>query len=303
MYKVGVKTDVNVVLVGVSSEFDAAVIARTLYAGLGASGWKVHIIPKRRLSMTRLIVESRVPVSIALKNVRVYRKNELPHQLAEPIILVDPSTTSHSIPDYASLIICLDENLCSRFSTSQRVSILGLSNPVYEAIAILYISHIRRVARTQYPANKPREDVVGKLIYFARKCLEALASFDNYTVIEPSVLVFALRKALIGEGYLIDLHRVEISFSLGQVIEKLYLDIYDAKTFRHLGLAMVVYDSKNNLLHLSNIPVLGDHKLSIDVERKRVCLGPTEAYCLSVGQEAASDEKLDAFTNIFTSAM
>jgi len=295
---VGVKTDVAVVLAGVSSEFDAAVITRTLYAGLGANGWTIHVIPRKRLNMTRLIVESRVPVPIALKNIRVYRQNELPEQLAEPTVLVDPSTVSQNVPDYASLIICLDESMCGRFSTTQRVSILGLSNPVYEAIAILYISRIRRLTRTQYPTDKPREDVVGKLIYFARKCLEALASFDNYTVIEPSVLVFALRKALIDKGYLVDLHRVEISFSLGYAIEKLYLDVYDAKTFRHLGLAVIVYDGKNNLLHLSNIPVLGDHKLSIDVERKRVCLGPTEAYCISIEQETVSDEKLGAFISI-----
>lgn len=295
VYKVGVKTDVDVVLVGVRSEFDAAVIARTLYAGLGASGWTIHVIPRRRLDRIRLIVESRIPVTIALENIKIYRQNRLPRQLAEPLILIDSLATSQRIPDYASLIVCLDKSMCSRFSGVQRVSILGLSNPIYEAIAVLYMSRIRRLTRTHYPPNKPRDNIVSKLIYFARKCLEALSSFDNYTVIEPSVLVFALRKILIDEGYLVDLHRVEISFSTGYVLEKIYLDVYDSRTFRHLGLAMLVYDSKNNILHLSNIPILGDYKLSIDVERKRICLGPTEAYCFSTKQEVISGEMLSAF--------
>jgi len=292
---VSVKTGLDVVLVGVSSEFDAAVIARTLYAGLGASGWTVHVIPRRRLDLARLIVESRIPVTIALENVRVYRRNRFPEQLAEPLILVDPTTSSSQrIPNYSSLIVCLDKNMCSRFSTVQRVSVLGLSNPVYETIAILYMSRIRRTTRARYPANKPEGDVVGKLIYFARKCLESLSSFDNYTVLEPSVIVFALRKALIDEGFLLDLRRAEITFTFGHVVEKLYLDVYDSKTLRHLGLALLVYDSKSNILHLSNIPILGDYKLSIDAERKRVCLGPTESYCFSMRQET-SNKELSAF--------
>ena len=294
MCKVGVKTGLDVVLVGVSSEFDAAVIARTLYAGLGASGWTVHVIPRRRLDLARLIVESRIPVPIALENVRVYRRNKFPEQLAEPLILVDPTAAGQRIPNYSSLIVCLDKDVCDRFSAVQRVSVLGLSNPVYEAIAILYMSRIRRTTRARYPANKPEGDVVGKLIYFARKCLESLSSFDNYTVLEPSVLVFALRKALIDEGFLLDLHRAEITFTFGHVVEKLYLDVYDSKTLRHLGLALLVYDSRNNTLHLSNIPILGDYKLSIDVERKRVCLGPTESYCFSMRQET-SNKELSAF--------
>ena len=298
MYKVGVKTDVDVVLVGVSSEFDAAIIARTLYAGLGANGWTVHVIPRKRLDLARLIVESRIPVPIALKNVRVYRRNRFPEQLAEPLILVDPTVASRRIPNYASLIVCLDKSMCDKFSTVQRVSVLGLSNPIYETIAMLYISHIRKLTRIHHPTNKPRSDVVGKLIYFARKCLKALSSFDNYTMLEPSVLVFALRKALIDEGFLLDLHRAEITLTFGHVLEKLYLDVYDSKTFRHLGLAVLVYDSRNNILHLSNIPILGDYELSIDVERKHVCLGPTEAYCFSTKQETASNEELGAFINM-----
>ena len=290
----GVKTGLDVVLVGVSSEFDAAVLARVLYAGLGASGWSIHVIPRKRLDLARLIVESRIPVPIALENVRVYRRNEFPEQLAEPLVLVDPSTASQRIPNYSSLIVCLDKSMCSRFSAVQRVSVLGLSNPIYEAIAILYLSRIRGTTRFHYPVNKPKKGIVGKLIYFARKCLESLSSFDNYRVLEPNVLVFALRKALIGEGFLLDLRRAEIILMFGHVIEKLYLDVYDSKTLRHLGLAVLAYDSRNNILHISNMPILKDYKLSIDIERGRVCLGPTESYCFSIKHET-SDKELGAF--------
>ena len=67
------------------------------------------------------------------------------------------------------------------------------------------------------------------LIYLARKVFEGIIFFENTPIIEPSVLIYVIRKLLKRKGIYAEGAKslLMLDFRRGQLIEKIYIDLYD----------------------------------------------------------------------------
>ncbi len=270
------------------SSFDVAVIARSLYAGLGESPWSLAVIG--RVPRSKSIVESRVPVRIALERITFLPSNAFLAALEEPVVIVDASRRDTLLPRKPrTIIVCLDE--CP-VDHGERHGVLGTGDPVYEAIAILYAYYIRGSRPPcKLPARKPPRHLIPKVLYLARKLLEAVEWFDNRLLLKPSVVAHTINKAVMDEGLLVDYAgwRLKGETSTIQVVE---LEVYDWR-LRRLGDARAVFDSSTRVFRVEGIEALDGIEVCLDPEHGRVCIGPSEAECIEAGRDSVSHEELE----------
>ena len=229
----------HVVVASPPSLFDAAVILRTLYTGLGASGWCATIIGLGRRIPSRLVLESRVPVSVILGNVRL----QAPGQIAEPAYIVDNRGVAAAELDApATLVVDYSGMLEKAWSGLQRVSGAGFPSLTYEAVVTIYEFFIRE--RSAAPSLEPRSSDVRKGLYIARKALEALRFYDNYPLLEPNTILYALRRVYMSEGFIVDPrdYSIKINPVDGSVREVIEGQAYSRRGLRHVGRVTLVFD-------------------------------------------------------------
>ncbi|AEM38961.1 hypothetical protein Pyrfu_1093 [Pyrolobus fumarii 1A] len=278
-------SELHVVIVGPRSSFDVAVVARTLFAGLGDSGWVVSVVG--RVPRSKSIVESRVPVRLAVDRI-LFLGDTLPGQLKEPVVIVDPARRDGLLPEKPrSIVVCVSGD-CGGIS-GVRHGVLGAGDPVYEAIAMIYAYYIRGSRPPcAYPRSQPTASLVPKALYLARKLLEAVEWFDNRLLLKPSVVAHAVNKAVMDRGLLVDLRgwRLEGELYTRQVVE---LEVYDWR-LRFIGDARVVFDTSNRLVRIEGVPILDGIEVCLDPEHGRACIGPGPGHCIETGREATVEE-------------
>ncbi len=269
----------HVVVITPPSVFDAAVILRTLYAGLGVKEWRLTIVGLGKRIPLRLVVESRTPVEVLRANV----STEL-EEPSKPVYVVDPrGEPAWSLPPPSSLVIDYSGTYSSRLSEAKRVRSLGLNSLTYEAIGIIYEYWIRRLART-LPRSEPYSRDIRSGVYIARKSLEAITVLDNYIILEPSTIVYTLRKIYLSQRAIIDpkTTAIRISHVNGLVREEIEATMYSAKGYSMLGSIKIVYTS--GILEIMDNKGLA-YRILIDPARRRACSAPGLCVSLNTKQE------------------
>jgi hypothetical protein len=266
--------DVHVIVITPPSIFDVAVILRTLYAGLGPRGWRLTVVGLGSKLPLKLITESRTPVSIVRKNV-----STLLEEPGEPIYIVDPrGSPAWQHPPPSSIVIDYSGSYSSKLSSAKRISSLGLNSLTYESIGIIYEYWIRRIPRQKHTSLEPYSKDIRSGLYIAKKVLEALSVFDNYVLLEPSVLAYTLRKVYIANRILLDPSSTEVRIDHidGKVSETISIEAYSARNLRKIG--QIILEYKEGVLDIYDIDGLA-YRIIIDINRKQACSAP--GLCVS----------------------
>ncbi len=232
--------ELHLVIASPPSVFDAAVLLRTLYSALGPSGWRANIIGLGGKQLHRLVVESRVPVSVIRGSVSL----EAPEELAQPVYIVDnrgepawrlekPSTI---VVDYSGFYARGLEGRAKRVRGAQ------LPSQTYEAVTLIYEFFVRR--RDWRPMGEAVSVDPRSGLYLARKVLEALRVFDNYLLLEPNTVVYTLRRVYMRNALLLDPERYEAEIDpvSGRVRERILVKAYTRRGLREKGLVEAVFD-------------------------------------------------------------
>lgn len=276
---------VHLVVVGPRSSFDAAVLARVLYGGLGLGEWRVTIVG--RVPRGKVLVESRVPFRVALERVRFVEK---PPALPGDAVIVDPGRRDPLLgkpPE--TIVVCVS----SCVEGGVRHGVLGSGSPVYEAVALLYAYYIRGSRpQCRMPSRSPPPSLVQIHLYFARKLLEAVEWLDNHLVLKPSVVAHTLNKAVSHWGLYVDLlsWRVEGEQYTRQVVE---VEVYDHR-LRRIGEGRVTLDTRERIVRVEGVPLLDGAEFCLDPEHGRVCLAPGECIGVGGGEPSVTPEALEA---------
>ncbi len=271
----------HVIVITPPSVFDAAVILRTLYAGLGVKDWRLTIVGLGRRLPLRLIVESRTPVEVLRASV----STEL-EEPKKPVYVVDPrGKPAWSLPPPSSLVIDYSGTYSSKLSEAQRVRSLGLNSLTYEAIGVIYEYWIRRLTRTM-PQLEPYSRDIRSGVYIARKSLEAITVLDNYIILEPSIIIYTLRKIYLSQRSIIDpkTTTIRISHINGLVREEIEATMYSAKSYSILGSVRITYAS--GILEIIDNKGLA-YRILIDPARKKACSAP--GLCISLDSKQELD--------------
>ncbi len=206
--------------------FDAAVLLRTLYVGLGATGWRFHLLAPRSW-LPRLVRESRVPPSVILSRVSWGAP-----KLEEPVVVVDAG----GVPAWSlgfkprSLVVDYSGTISRQLHDAVRVSGLGSTALTYEAVAVVYEFYIRR------PPEAPTATAPGeaegrlmldarRLFYLARKMLEAVTVYDNYMVLEPSTVAYTLQRVFEGDGAIVEAYRTWLELDHVEGVARQHIEV------------------------------------------------------------------------------
>lgn len=261
------------------SLFDAAVLARTLYTALGTRGWRLTIIGMGRKLPMKLISESRLPVSVAKANI----STELDSEPAGPVYIVDSrGEPAWRLDPPRTIIIDYGGAFASGFHDARRVRGLGVPSLTYEAITLIYEFFIRKSSwRPDYSKAFSRDVRSG--LYLARKILEAIQVFDNYVVLEPSVVAFTIRRVYMNKGLAVDPIKadVEIDVVEGRVHQRIVLKAYSMRGLRDAGDIEVVFDGETVEIHDRDGLA---YRIVIDAYRRIACSAPS----LCTGREEES---------------
>jgi hypothetical protein len=268
--------------------FDAAMLLRTLYAGLGAQGWCASIIGLGGRLPARLVTESRTPVKVLKQHVSL----QLPAKLPEPIYAVDPrGTRAYQVEEPPrSIVIDYSGAMMRAYPNMVRVSGLGTPLLTYEAAAVIYEFFIRRASRQ--PTARPIVQDPRSGLYLARKALEALRFFDNYPLLEPNTLLYAVRRIYLSRGFILEprSYRVEIDPVTGEVKETIEAEAYSRRGLKPAGTVTIRYDTSS----IEIIDWKGSRTvITVEPERLRACAAP--GLCAvrgSAGEEAEATEPL-----------
>ena len=261
--------------------FDAAVIARTLYTGLGPKGWRLYIAGLGSRLPLRLITESRIPVRVAKTSIVMDTVPSGPG----PVYVVDPrGRPAWKVDEEPGLLLVDYSDMLRRPLGAKPVSTLGAPSITYEATVAIYEFFVRRRLRPAPRGRNAFSPDPRRGSYLARKLLEAVSVFDNYVVLEPSVVAYTLKRVLLAQGLIVDPagYRVEIEPLGGSVVERIELDVYDRR-LKEKGRAEVVFNGS-----LVSVTCCGEElfRIEIDPERRVACSAPGLCVGESGGGEA-----------------
>jgi hypothetical protein len=273
--------DTHIVIYTPPSHFDAAVILRTLYAGLGVDvKWKVYIVGLGKRVRLKLVSDSRVPAKVLVERLEMKEPN---YKNAACVFVVDPKGEPIWNIGFKPDFIVLDYTSTS-FDESKvgskcvrRVRSLGLPVLTYEAIGVIYASLIRPLYISRTRIYDVHYVDARKAVYIARKFAEAMKSFDNYLLFEPNTIVYVLRRVYTEEGLLIDPeeYKVDIDPVKGIVKETIIMNAYNRRlNFK----GNVIVEITTNKITISDWRGLR-YKLYLDRLRKLVCLN--KEACIS----------------------
>ncbi len=225
--------------------FDAAVILRTLYTGLGVDKWRAYIVGLGSTVTPRLLLESRLPISVAKQHIAMDAPDL---KDTEAVAVVNPrGQPAWSIEARPEMLV-IDYAGFYTHSLQRAIHVKGLGLPLltYEAIAVIYEFYIRRNIR-ENNCSKAFSLDPKKGLYIARKALEALTLLDNYPVLEPNTLIYALRRVYLSEGYILDPtgYHFEINPISGKILEIIEATAYVRKRgLRKRGIVRIVFNGE-----------------------------------------------------------
>jgi hypothetical protein len=277
--------ELHVIITSPPSTYDVATIARTLYASLGPTGWKLTVLGIGRRLPARLIREAKIPVKVALSNIKTeLNSSEL---VRRPVYLIDPRGVPAATLDQEPSTLVLNYGpgqLLARgleLDVDERVRGLGSPMLTYETAIIVYEFFVRRRKGTRPIVGRPSLSI-RQAMYIARKILEAMNYFDNYILLEPNTIVFVVRRALLPHGMLVDPYKTEIKLDhvTGAVEETIIMDVYDSRTLLNVGKTILHFDG--NLVVLETPQ--GRLEIAVDPSRRRACIG--EDICVREGEDA-----------------
>jgi hypothetical protein len=271
--------ELHVVVASPPSVFDAAVIARTLYTGLGTAGWTLYVTGLGRRFPVRLLTESRLPAAVARERIILDR---LPETRGR-VYVVDPrGRPAWSLEEEPSVLLVDYAGLLRRALDAEPVSGAGFPSLTYEAATVIYEFFIRRRVPPPPSGERAHSEDPRTGAYLARKLLEALTVFDNYVVLEPSVVVYTLRRLYTSRGLILDPagYRFDIDPVTGGIREEIEMRLYD-KRLRPRGNVVAVFDGVVFRLMEDGRET---YAVEIDSARGVACLAP--GFCVG---EAAGD--------------
>ncbi|HID41542.1 MAG TPA: hypothetical protein EYP33_05235 [Pyrodictium sp.] len=278
--------DLHVVITTPPSIFDAAVLARTLYTALGREGWKLTIIGMGRRLPLKLISEARLPVSVALSNISM----ELEAEPSEPVYIIDNrGEPAWNLEPPRTIIIDYGGTFAASFHDAKRVRGLGAPSLTYEAITVLYEFFVRRKSWGPAYSRAFSRDIRSG-VYLARKVLEAIQVFDNYIVLEPSVIAFTLRKVYLNKGLLVDpdTFKLEVNVVDGAVEEHIMLKTYSIRGLRSIGNIEVKFNGEVLEIHDQEGTA---YRIVIDAYRRIACCAP--GLCVGTGEDDVNIPRLE----------
>lgn len=261
-------------------------VLRTLYTALGARGWRLHLIGLGGRLPPKLLAESRVPISVALSNI----DEAVPEEVEGPVYAVDPRGEPAWRLEEPGLLVLDYSGGLQKALGAIPVSGAGLPSLTYEAAAVIYEFFVRRrvppppTGEAAY-SRDPRSGV-----YLARKLLEAITVMDNYVVLEPSVVVFTLRRVYLARGIYLDAssYRVEIEPREGRIREVIEADAY-TKRYRLRGRVRAVYEGR--MVSIEDWEGVA-YRIELDAERRVAC--PAPGLCVGEGAGEPGEAPLGA---------
>ncbi len=294
-------------------EFHPAVLLRALYVATGLQNSIMYII-KRRLRVSNLVRYSRVPVSLFREKVRIQKDvSEVLSLLRDHdwrIVLLSParwrcSTCQEIIQariDFSKLAIVVDEagslaNLIMNDENLVHKIVHFRDRPLYgkfsyDAVSVLYSIYIRDIPSVvKVPSQDTEELSLSELFYLMRHILDSCKIVDNFLILSPRTLIYALRHALQDRGILVDLAESRLSFDhvRGECTEEIVIDLYRDRTLEFLG--RYTCTLRGRILEIPFVDKSGRVRLLkfyIDYERGRVYFNE-KIYYERVRPEKESD--------------
>jgi len=259
----------HVIIASPPSLFEVSVVARTLYTGLGPRGWRLYAIGIGRRMPVKLLTESRIPVTVARSNIVL---DKLPDVKAT-VFVIDPRGEPISRLGEKPRVLLVDYSGSLRGALGAKpVSGLGAPLLAYEAAVVIYAAYIREQSRRRISGDTAYSDDIRSGVYVARKVLEAIRVFDNYVLLEPSIVAHTVKRVLAPRGYVVDPthYTVNIDPVEGKVLETIRLQVYDKK-LREQGDARITYNG-----YIVSIECCGKllYRIEVDPERGQACNAP-----------------------------
>ncbi len=249
--------------------FDAAVLLRVLYTALGSRGWRAYIIGLGGKQLHRLVVESRVPAQVVRDRVSL----TAPASHPEPVYVVDNRGEPAWLLETPSTIVVDYSGFYARGlgDPVRRVRGAGLPSQTYEAVGVFYEFLVRR--RSWVPRGEPWSVDPRSGLYLARKSLEALKVFDNFFLLEPSTIVYTLRRVYMREGLLLDPKRynVDVDPVEGRARQEIEVEAYTRHSLRPRGVIRIVF--RDFTLEVSDWRGLR-YRIVLDPFHRTACAAP-----------------------------
>ncbi len=262
---------------------------RTLYASLGPSGWTLHGYRAGKLG--RIVVDSRTPVPLALRQYRVIgdlgRLKGFVEKLVEEKYVVYnvrerggarleagfwPNRVAVVIDYRGELAPLLDE-------LAKPVTFRGYPL-VYEAVLFIHLYAMSRRQRASY--TQPAIEDPRLYMGFARKLGEAIRVFDNHLLVEPTTVSYILSKLLRRRGLVAEPSEatVRLDYYNGSKLEEVKVPLYSVKGLRRVGEAIV----KLGTSYVELVLPRGEHyRYVLDTECRRLILYDGTSIALTVG--------------------
>lgn len=257
------------------SLFDVAVVARTLYTGLGPTGWRLHVVGMGRQLPLKLLTEARIPVVVARSNLIF---DTIPSAGRGRVYAVDPRgrRIKENMEPPSMLLVDYSGALRSALD-AEPVSALGTPMLAYEAAVLIYALYVKPRFRSIIEGKRAYSSDIRSGVYLARKVLEAIRVFDNYVLLEPSVIVHTLKRVLLARGMLLDPaeYIIEIDPIDGATRQRIEMKVYD-KRLRERGHARAVFEDNTLTIECCNSVLF---RIEVDAEHRRACSAP--GLCVS----------------------
>ena len=265
-------------------------LLRTLYVGLGSSGWKLYVEGVSAENLAKIIVDSRVPVEIAKNSLVLIDFSNTASKIQElymrgvDIYVVDPSRGERieSLP--SNLVLVLDYKggltgvLEEKGVAVRRVKARGHTLLAYEAILLVHLYSKERRKKRMRGYVKPSDP---KLYVKLFKRIPAAATIlDNYLVLEPNTLTYTLSQLLKKRRLYVEPGRtvLEVDHRGHVVREEIEFRAYSYPELELIGLGRIIIGREEVKIVL---PWGEEYQYILDRQCPKICM--TDGTCTSLG--------------------
>jgi len=234
--------------------FQASVILRFLYYSTGLKDIDLYITGLKNLEP--FIRYSRTPVEIIKEKV----KFDIPKG---KFLIIDPNGK-----DIEEINTKYDGFLIDFKGETEGVKVRGIGIDLlhYEAIALFSKIFIKEEG-----IEMEEQEVNKDLIYFARKIIEGIMFFDNFYIISPRLIVYALRHILKKYHIIPDIGNVNIKIDRNELIEEIEIAFYD-KNLNLIAKDKAILKDKELIVPVLKRKRIKKYKMYIDFDRRRIYL-------------------------------
>ena len=289
----------HVIVASPPEVFDAAVIARTLFVGLGSSGWRLTVLGLGRRPPLEFITYSRVPVKLIGTSIVFGEVQET----RRPVLVVDPKgkdvdSVADSVGDEATLVIDYTGSFRVKLSDYISVTALALNMLTYDAVAVIYALAVKRAYSRQLVELREDEGLLHlrERVYLAKRVAAALRLCDSVPCIDYYAIAYALRNIYVKRGVIVDLEEAVKEYGPDTFKLTLRLVKYSVKSLRRTGNLLLVVDDHALTLHDDGRLAA---RLYIDPYRREVCV--TAGLCYTATEEASPRPVEEVPSSLFAS--